>query len=67
LASGSNDGTVKLWDVVTGQEVLTLKGHAAGVSSVAFSPDGKRLAVGSDVVKLWRAATDDEVRATTKQ
>ena len=28
----------------TGQELLTLKGHTGGVQSVAFSPDGKRLA-----------------------
>ena len=35
--------TVKVWDAQTGQELLTLKAPA-GVDSVAFSPDGKRLA-----------------------
>ena len=45
--SGSKDQTVKVWDATTGQELLTLKGHTDGVSSVAFSPDGKRLVVGS--------------------
>ena len=43
----SEDGTVKVWDAATGQEILTLKGHTGEVTSVAFSPDGKRLASAS--------------------
>ena len=35
---------MKVWDAATGQETLTLKGHTGWVMSVAFSPDGKRLA-----------------------
>ena len=46
LASGSLDGTVRLWDRATGQNVLTLKAHSNLVTSVAFSPDGKLLASG---------------------
>jgi hypothetical protein len=60
LASGSDDRTVKLWDPRTGQDVLTLQGHADGVSSVAFSPDGQRLASGSydRTIKVWDARID---------
>jgi WD40 repeat protein len=45
LASGSQDGTVRLWDVATGKELhmLRLTGECRGV---AFSPDGKMLAIG---------------------
>jgi WD40 repeat protein len=40
-------GEVKVWDAQTGRETLTLKGDTAGVTAVAFSPDGKRLATAS--------------------
>ena len=55
VASASRDGTVRLWDVATG-EVCALRGHAASVEQVAFSPDGGLVAsAGLDgTVRLWR-------------
>ena len=47
LASGSDDQTIKLWDIATGMEIRTLAERFWGVSSVSFSPDGKILASGS--------------------
>ena len=64
LASGSLDRTVKLWDVAGGQEILTLKGHSSGVVSIAFSPDGKRMATVSSLdltVRLWDVASGQEL------
>jgi len=47
LASGSDNGIVKLWDVSTGECRKTLKGHTHQVWQVAFSPQGKTLVSGS--------------------
>jgi WD40 repeat protein len=51
--------------MTTGQEVFTLRGHTFWVESVAFTPDGKRLASISQegTVKLWDTATGQEVFA----
>jgi RNA polymerase sigma factor (sigma-70 family) len=66
LASGSYQ-TIKLWDVTTGKEKATLKGHTHNVFSVAYSPDGKTLASASEdqTIKLWDMATAKE-KATLK-
>ena len=55
LASASEDGTLRLWDVATGEPLKTLTGHTQWVSSIAFSPDGQTLASGSadGTVLLW--------------
>jgi WD40 repeat protein len=59
MASASDDGTVKLWEVAGGQELRTLKGHTGSVFSVSFSPNGRTLVSGGDdgAVKLWDPLT----------
>ncbi|KAI9459860.1 hypothetical protein BJY52DRAFT_1364640 [Lactarius psammicola] len=49
LASGSDDSTVRLWEVQTGKKICDpLYGHKSYVSSVRFSPDRKQLIVGGE-------------------
>jgi hypothetical protein len=47
LASAGTGKTIDLWDVASGKQLHTLKGHTAPLFKVAFSPDGKTLASGT--------------------
>lgn len=60
LVSGSDDGTVRLWDVASG-EARVLEGHDGYVNGVAFSPDGSQVASASDdyTVRLWDVASGE--------
>jgi WD40 repeat protein len=59
LASGGDDMTVRLWNVLDGALLHTLQGHTSPpVLSVAFSLDGLTLLSGADdnTVRVWRVA-----------
>ncbi len=58
LASASHDGTLRLWDVASGQTLREFRGHAKEISCVVFSPDGTRLASASTdhSIKVWNVA-----------
>jgi WD40 repeat protein len=68
LASGNWDTTVRLWDIASGAEIATLRGHTGPVLIVALSPDGSLLASGATdkewqkaEVKLWDVRTRTEL------
>jgi eukaryotic-like serine/threonine-protein kinase len=58
LATASWDSTVKIWDPLTDQEMLSLRGYMSPVYGVTFSPDGRRLAAvcAPGIVKIWDAS-----------
>jgi WD40 repeat protein/serine/threonine protein kinase len=64
LASTGFDGTIKLWDLATGELLKTMVAHQNYGRYLAFSPDGKLLAsAGFDTkVKLWDVARGEELK-----
>lgn len=63
LATGSMDGTIRLWDTASGAQRAMLPGHMQETTDVAFSSDGRTLASisQSESLKLWHIPTLREV------
>ncbi len=63
LVTGVQNGTARLWDEVTGQEILTLRGHADSVLAAAFHPNGKQVATASldGTAKIWNINSGEDL------
>lgn len=62
--TGSDDTTVKFWNVETGQVVQTLTGHTQRIYALAFTADGRTLLTGSldGTARLWDWQSGRELR-----
>ncbi len=58
-------GVARLWDVASGKEIRTFRGHDAQISALAFSPDGTQVLTGSldETARLWDAQSGKELRS----
>lgn len=65
--ASTNDRTVQLWSLTTGQAISTLFGHNNRVNVIKISPSGQTLATGSDdnTIKLWNLANGQEISTLT--
>ncbi len=63
LISGSLDQSIIIWNLETGEELLTLTGHREWVNAIALTPDGKRVISGSSdkTIKVWDINTGREI------
>jgi len=61
LASASQDRSVKIWDIATGQRLYTLSDPSDGLTSLAYSPSGDRVAAaGYDkTIYVWQVGDTD--------
>lgn len=55
VLTGSLDTTLRVWDIVTGDELMVLTGHSSSITALCVSPDGRYVASGALdwTVRVW--------------
>ena len=62
LATGSDDKSIRLWDMPAGREVLRLNRHTAGITALAFTAGNRLLSASRDqTVRLWNLKSGLEI------
>lgn len=63
LVLAADDNTARVWNVLTGKQVLILSGHLADVTSVRYSPDGRRIVTTSqdNTARIWDASNGEQL------
>ena len=65
--SGSDDNTLRLWDIATGASLRIFTGHEDDANSVTIAPDAKTAlsGVGDGTLRLWDISTGDSLHSFT--
>jgi WD40 repeat protein len=70
VATGSEDKTIRLWNIDTGTEMAILSGHQKSVETIAFHPHKLGLLYSGDragIIKLWRGVDGEELNSIDTQ
>jgi WD40 repeat protein len=64
LLSGGSDGSMRWWDVQSGECLALRQGHQGAVQSLGVSPDGRRLASCGDdnVINIWDLESGEQLQ-----
>ncbi len=67
MISAAYDSTLKVWNLETGEELLSLRGHGDSVNAVAVTPNGQQVicAVDDGTLKVWNLATGEVITTFT--
>ena len=62
IVSGSDDGTIRIWNAQNGEELALLRGHEGKVNCVSCLADGRRIVSASGrTVRIWDAQSGEEL------
>jgi WD40 repeat protein/predicted KAP-like P-loop ATPase len=63
IAVGLEDGTIEIWNLLTGTKLLSCQGHKGSIWSLAFNHDGTQIVSGSSdrTVRLWDVTTGQAI------
>jgi WD40 repeat protein len=64
ITGGNATQAMVLWDITTGREIISLRGHQGPILAVAYSPDNRTVASGGGekTIRLWDTTTGQELR-----
>jgi WD40 repeat protein len=65
IVSGSDDNTIRIWDLETGAQLRVIKGHINGVNAITVTPDRTRIISGSsdNTIRVWGWETESQLMA----
>lgn len=62
VVTGSEDGTARVWNALSGKHLANLKGHHFALRDVSLSPDGRNVVTASDdgTARIWDVTSGEQ-------
>jgi len=67
IATASDEDTLKIWDITTGKELLSIAAKGQGIAAIAWHPNGKQIATGhwNKTIGIWNAENGKLIQTLT--